>query len=738
MMPPTPTPLSVLPRLLVPSLVLLATGWAIAEEAAPAPVGSATAVAPVRRDDGKVVLEFRGARLGQVLDHLSAAAGFVITNAIDLPNPITLVAKQPLTPAEAIEAINSVLVDQGYVAIVRGTTLRIVALGSAKQQNLPVFVGADPAKIPESDRMATQVIPVQTTQAKDLAENLLPLLNTGSATLTANEGANVLILTDTQTNIHRIVAIVAAIDGAVVGEQQVRVFRLAHADADKVAQLIGTLYGTRSSSGGGGAGGFQPPWMQFMGRGGGGGGGNNQPAAASATTTRGSAVTAAADPTTNSLVVKASGAALEAVAEMVAQLDVDSAAKDGVLLYRVKNGKSADIAQSLSTLFSNTTTTSQTTTNQRRNTAQGGTGNAGGGGGGGNGGGFGGGGFGGGGANPGNARGGGAAASGSDTSLDLTGQVRVVSDDASNSVLVLSPERNFDLLRRVLETLDQPKRQVLVRVLVAEVTLDKGLDLGVELSGIAPLGNTGDTRVGTDFTIFDSTLGANGFLLQSSRFQGAIRALASTTRFDVLSRPYVLTADNHEAVVNVSQNVPIITGTRVDQNNNTTSTFDRQDVGIILTLTPQINSDGLVLLDVQQELSALSDQTIPIAKDVTSPIINKRTMTTQVSVPTGQTVVVGGLVRDNLTETVRKVPFLGDIPLLGALFRRTIRSEQKTELLVFLTPHVINSVADLTQESDRLRGEAQRLPAAVEPGLLRKHLEKLEQRGVETTAGAKP
>ena len=681
------------------------------------------------RPDGRFMLEFRGARLGQVLDYLSAVAGYVIANPVELPTPLTLVAKQPVTPQEAVDALNTVLIAQNYAVIVRQRTLHVVPLATARQHNLPVFIGADPARIPDTDQMVTQVIPVQFAMVADLAENLQPLLNPQSATLAANESSNVLILTDTQAHIKRIAAIIQAIDRAVGGEQAVKVFTLAHADAEKVAQIINNLYGSQSSGTRGNQG------QQFNRN-----RGNNQQAQ-QGQGGREIEVQAAADSGTNSLVVRASPETLILLQEVVTQLDRDNSARDDVLLYRVRNGKAADLATSLNELFQGiqaSTTSSQTRT-------AGATGAMG---------------------APGAARGvttvttpqgtrvltaptaAGSTATGGEAGLDLSGQVRVVSDAVSNSVMVLSPERNFERIRRLLEQLDQPVKQVLVRVLVAEVTLERGMDLGVELHGgtrnvgADGLAENTASNIFSDFSLFDSALGVNGFLIENTDFRAAIRALATNTNFDVLSRPYILTTDNREATVNVSQEVPVITGSRTDQNNNITSTFDRRDVGIILTVTPQINSEGLVVLDVSQELSALSDQAIPVAADVESPIINKRTMTTRVLVAHGQTAVVGGLVKDQISETVRKVPLLGDIPFLGALFRRTQSTKSQTELLVFLTPQVVRNPEELADLSRQLRGEMQRLDAAVEGGLLQHHLNQLEKTRAAPTAvdeqGAKP
>lgn len=678
--------------------------------------------------NGRFLLEFRGARLGQVLDYLSQQAGFVIANPVELANPLTLVAKQPVTPQEAIDALNTVLIAQNYAVILREKTLHVVPLGTARQHNLPVFIGADPAKIPDTDQMVTQVMPVQFALVRELAENLQPLLNTQSATLAANESSNVLILTDTQAHIKRIAAIIQAIDRSVGGEQAVKVFTLAHADAEKVAQIINNLYGSQSTATRGNNQGQQ--FGRGFNQGGGRGGGNNQNQQGQSG--REIEVQAAADTGTNSLVVRASPETLVMLEQIVAQLDRDNSARDDVLFYRVKNGKADDLAASLNELFQGIQSTSSTTQNRTAGqtgartgttqataqpqirmvtapTAQG------------------------------------ANANTADAGLDLTGQVRVVADAVSNSVMVLSPERNFDRLRRLLEQLDQPVKQVLVRILVAEVTLEKGLDLGVELTGGTRDANgtlAGQTASNafTDFNLFDSALGVNGFLIENTDFRAAIRALASDTNFDVLSRPYVLTTDNQEATVNVSQEVPIPTGSRTDQNNNITTTFERRDVGIILTVTPQINSEGLVVLDVTQELSALSDQAIPIAPDVNSPIVNKRTMTTRVLVEHGQTAVIGGLVKDQISQTVRKVPLLGDIPFLGNLFKRTESTKSQTELLIFLTPQVVKNPGELADLSKQLRGEMQRLDVAVEKGLLQNHLDQLEKTQTAPTAteGSKP
>jgi general secretion pathway protein D len=698
--------------LLSPALFLLATLGAAAEPAAsdvPPPPQPPPQVAPPASDEVHFALEFRAARLGQVLDYLAKEAGYILTApTVELAAPITLVAKQPVTPAEALEALNGILVEQGYAAIVRGRSLRVVPLPTAKQQNLPVQVGSDPELIAESDRMITQIIPIQFATAKDLAENLQPLLNPSTATLSSNESSNLLILTDTQSNVRRIVSIIHAIDTSVSGELEIKVFHLAHAAADKVATIIENIYGKGSSTNNRNNNQIDPMARMFGGQGRGGGNGGGGQDAKSATPGRSTDVSAAADTGTNSLVVRASPLALKSLSAVITQLDTDTTASDGVLVYRVRNAKAKDLATALSGLFQNATTGGTGSNNvNNRNGNQNRTVP---------------------GANGGGAGGGNGATSVSGAAggtLDLSGQVVVVAETTSNSVLVLSAERNFERLRRILSELDQPMRQVLVRMLIAEVTLEDGLDAGIELTGTNPANANNPSHVSTNFNLSDNTVGLNGFLLNNAYFQATVHALSSTTRFDVLSRPYILTTDNQLATVKVVQEVPIVTGSRIDQNNNVSTTFERQEVGIILSVTPQINSDGRVVLQVDQQLSALTDQTIQIAPDVTSPIIKNRSMTTTVTMDKGQTVVVGGLVSDTYTQTVNKVPLLGDIPWMGALFRRTIRNQAKTELLVFLTPLVVQSSDDLNDMSTQIRNDMKSLNAAVENEALQGHLDRL-------------
>jgi len=182
-------------------------------------------------------------------------------------------------------------------------------------------------------------------------------------------------------------------------------------------------------------------------------------------------------------------------------------------------------------------------------------------------------------------------------------------------------------------------------------------------------------------------------------------------KMNVLSRPHILTLDNKEATITVGNEVPFVRNTRVTDEGSTYNTVEYEDVGIILTVTPHVNSEGWVILEVTPEVSAITDSTVSITEGVTAPIFTKRTAETSVAVRDGQTIVIGGMMRDSINDTVKAVPVLGQIPVLGGLFRQRKAQKEKTELLVFITPYVIDSGDDLREASGDILDRARVLPS---------------------------
>ena len=272
---------------------------------------------------------------------------------------------------------------------------------------------------------------------------------------------------------------------------------------------------------------------------------------------------------------------------------------------------------------------------------------------------------------------------------NLSGQVSVIADQNTNSLIVVATPENADLIRGILGQLDRIPEQVMIETIIVEATLDASSKLGVEwnLSNNKPFGNrNANDSTGTQFGLQNANPALQGFryTLTGGNLTAFINALKTDRKFKVLSTPRIFTSNNAEAQINISQRVPYVLSSREDVNGNLTFTYAFEDVGIVLTVTPRITANGYVTMEINQTANDLEGFT-----DFNAPIINQRTADTTVSVKDGETIVLGGIIRSTVTSTTKKVPLLGDIPILGNLFKTTDKSNVQTELMVFLTPRVV-------------------------------------------------
>lgn len=322
---------------------------------------TATLVPPAMPDEplSELRFNFRDAPIQMVLEYLSGAAGFVIVKATDVSGRVSIESRQPVTPEEAVVLLDTVLKEQGYAAIRTGRTLTIVRRDEARTRDIPVRRGNDPAAIERNDQIVTQIIPVRHTTVKELVENLRLFLPS-EATLTANEKSNAILLTDTQTNIRRITEIIRALDQSVSEISTIRVFTLQHADAKATAEMIQNLFKVPTQSGASTENvqrRFIPPFM----RGGEGEGGDRSAGAASAAIQASSTVTAIAEERTNSVVVSAPGDFMEAIAGLIAEVDVSTEVLTEVKVFMLKYANATELAEVITNVFGkqSTTTTGQ-------------------------------------------------------------------------------------------------------------------------------------------------------------------------------------------------------------------------------------------------------------------------------------------------------------------------------------------------------------------------------------------
>jgi general secretion pathway protein D len=283
------------------------------------------------------------------------------------------------------------------------------------------------------------------------------------------------------------------------------------------------------------------------------------------------------------------------------------------------------------------------------------------------------------------------------------GTATITSDPETRRIIVVTDAETNEAIRKVIESLDKPKPQVLINVVFLQVTHNNDLDIGTEFDYTGSIlgGNTTESVL-SRFGLSPTATG--GFYnVTAPDISATIRALSTVGKTEILSRPSILARSSQQATIIVGQEVPFITNSRISDTGLTTNTVQYQDIGIILRVTPFITSEGLVEMIITPEISALSDRTVPISDNVDTPVIDKRSADTVVVTPSDQTVVIGGLISDQTTEVDSKIPLLGDIPFAGGLFKRKIKTTAKTELIIFLTPHVIAHPSDLAKLTEQQR-----------------------------------
>ncbi len=330
--------------------------------------------------------------------------------------------------------------------------------------------------------------------------------------------------------------------------------------------------------------------------------------------------------------------------------------------------------------------------------------------------------------------------------------VQVFADKATNSIIISSTKSAYTRLQSVIRDLDTPRKQVFVEAVILEVQVDRLRQIGSDplqvigsgrsgsLQGIAGFNSAPENLATIAQAISGVAAGAATVggvsLLNTVNVRAFLNLLLSLTDTNVLSTPQVLAADNQKAKIVVGENRPFPTGQAQGITGGTLVTIERKDVGVTLELTPQVLENDLIRLEIKQEITAIAENVAQTIGSGTSsipvgPTTTKRSMETTTIAKDQQTIVVGGLVRDNVILNERKVPLLGDIPFLGWLFRFQSRATQKLNLLVFLTPTLVRDEADMVELNARKSAELgtmQRENQIEEPTRLKQDaLEKLER-----------
>ncbi|WP_354682769.1 type II secretion system secretin GspD [Cupriavidus necator] len=676
-------------------------------------------ISPANRD--QVVLNFVNADLESVIKAVGQATGknFVIDPRVK--GTVNLVTEQPVSRAQALQTLGSVLRMQGYAMVESNGFTKVVPEADAKLQGSPTVIGASPSR---GDQVVTQVFRLNYESANNLVPVLRPMIAPNN-TITAYPANNTLVITDYADNLRRLARIIAAIDAPASGE--VELVPLKHALASDTALVLQKLMDPAAA---GAAGGGAAPGVDATLR-----------------------TTVVAEPRSNALMVRASSRArLQQARQLIEKLDQPYARPGNIWVVPLKNADAVKLAATLRAIVAADSSFS-TSTQPGAAGAAGGIGGAQGGmtnvstpaggqftGGatgtqagmrGGTGGGTGG------------AYGNSAFAASFGTSTQPTTGGIIQADPSTNSLIITASEPVYRNLRGVIDDLDARRAQVYIESMIVEVTSTQASQLGIQWQGlISSPGGNNNVFAGTNFgtggqnilnlslagALFDSNRTAGiaaaqslvpdvgglnlGVVNRALGLGALLRALGTDGSVNLLSTPNLITLENEEAKILIGQNIPITTGSYAQTGGAASvtpfQTFDRKDVGITLRVKPQITDGGLVKMQIFQESSSVVPGTLA---QVQGPTTNVRSIETNVLVDDGQIIVLGGLIEDSYGDGVQKVPLLGDIPFIGGLFRYENKNRGKTNLLVFLRPYVMRTAgaADrLTQDRyDYMRAQQQ-------------------------------
>lgn len=613
-----------------------------------------------------VSLNFVNADIEAVARTLATISGRSVVVDPRVKGTITLATERPVAPAQALRQFGTALQLQGFALIDSDGLYKIVPDADAKLQSGTVNAGTTSA-LPVANQVVTQIFTLNHENANNLVPILRPLISPNN-TINVNPGTNALVITDYADNLRRLGRIVSALD--VANATDIEVIPLRHAVAADLVPLLQRLVDPGNTG--------------------------TAPAAQGQTDTS-TRNTLLAEPRSNSLVIRAANPArLALMRSLIARLDVPSSdnASGNIHVVYLKNADAVALATTLRAALAGESGGSASGAGNTGRPASGGTGT-------------------------------GASAPVSPSAQPSTGG-QIQADPATNALIITAPEPQYRQLRAVIDQLDARRAQVYVESLIAEVNADKAAEFGIQWQGA--IGNSGDRLIGllgTNFglggnNIVNLARGTNlpspGLNLGAARQTNGVYVLGALARFlqtngdgNILSTPNLLTLDNEEAKIVIGQNVPFVTGQYTNNNSNTGSvnpfqTIERKDVGLTLRVKPQISENGTIKMTIFQEVSSVQASSVNSASGL---ITNKRAIESTVLVDDGAIVVLGGLLQDEFSGNEDKVPGLGDVPLLGNLFKTNTRNRKKTNLMVFLRPVVLRD-ARATQSLSADRYELMR------------------------------
>ena len=603
----------------------------------------------IRLDGDAVMLNFEQAPLVEVLHSIlgeTLGLDYVIEN--DVPGNVTVRTRSPIPRGQLLPILESLLRSQN-VLMIRGPNDRFFISGSPTvKATAPSFESAP------SEGYSNVIVPLQYISAAEMAEILKPVAREDTF-VRIDQSRNLLILAGTQLQLEGWLSIVSTFDVDQLEGMSVGIFPLENSEASDVLEELEHLISGNAGVAGG--------------------------------TAAGMAAMVSIMPVirlNSIMVVSPQSQYVETVGAWVRKLDgaLVQALEPSLHVYYVRNGNATQLASLLSTIFGDGGSAGSkaggVAPGMTQSTQSSGGGMSG--------------------DMP--SRGGG---TNSGASFSLGDDVKVVADSFNNSLLVYATPFEYEKIERTLTKLDVIATQVLIEASIVEVTLTDDLAYGLEWAFDNNLGG-GDTGTG-QLNLNGGAIGplAPGFSYTISNsvgdYKAVINALAQKSLINVISTPSVLVLDNHTAAIHVGDQQPIQSQSVVTEGGNVQNSITYKDTGVKLTVTPSVNDGGLVTLDIEQSVTDVG----PVDAATRQRSFLERNVSSRVAIRSGESVVLGGLIRDNETEGRSGVPLLMNIPVLGSLFSTTTQAATRTELLIFITPRVLESETELRDLNREMR-----------------------------------
>lgn len=625
---------------------------------------------------GQLRLDFNKADIRTFIKYISEHTGknFIIDEKVK--GFVNVHSPQPVTKEEAYQVFESVLEVNGYTTVDYGDYLKIIPLNDARTKNVETLVGTA-QKNPE-DKVVTQIIPLKYANPEELKRVLASLVS-GGASMISYPPTGTLIVTDVSSNIQRILKIINNVDVPDVG-QEISIIPLQNAEAGKLLKTLDNIFKDQKNT-------AQPQVKKI---------GEYSPRFV-------------ADERINTIIVMASEIETRRIKKLISMLDKEMPRGDEkVHVYYLEHASAEDMARVLqfmpqqsssSSSFGSSSgssfgsTATSTDGDQKKDQAA----------------------F----NRPSSTQSSAPSSGGSPISQD----VKITADKATNSLIIMADRQDYAVLEGIIKKLDIPRAMVLIECLIMEVSVNKEFSLGTEwmVMGETSIdgnkvgiggGFGGDGYKNTINALKNGTLppGASlGIFSEESvtiggvkfpNISAIIQAYKKDSDVNILSAPHVLATDNQISEIHVGKNIPYQTKvTAVSDSTQPFNNYEYKNVGITLKIEPQISKDGRVKMKIYQEVTKLDS--VASSATPTTPTTFKRTIDTNVIVENKNTVVIGGLIDNSFSETENKVPCLGDIPGIGWLFKTLTNGNERTNLFVFLTPHILRDSKDAKEIYDK-------------------------------------